>query len=221
MKRLDGPFLLPKSGTTARQLVIFLHGYGANGADLIDIGNEWADGLPDAAFVSPNAPEVCDMSPSGFQWFPIRAVDRALIERERPAAAVAPVLNAFIDAEIERWKVTEDKVAVVGFSQGAMMAMYTMPRRTKPCAGVIGYSGLIVNGDELKAENIAKMPILAIHGDADEIVPPENLTGVEQAFASAGFNVETVLRPGLGHGIDQFGLQRGLRFLQECFGIKG
>lgn len=218
MKRLDGPFLLPKSGT-ARQLVIFLHGYGASGADLIEIGREWADGLPDAVFIAPNAPEACDAWPAGFQWFPIRAVDRDLIERERPAAAVAPVLNAFIDAEMERWHVSEDRLAVVGFSQGAMMAMYAMPRRKKPCAGVIGYSGLIVNAAELKGADIVKMPVLAIHGDADEIVPPDNLSGVQEAFSAAGFDVETVMRPGLGHGIDQFGLSRGLSFLQECFGI--
>lgn len=214
MQRLDGPFIVPRSGA-AKQLVIFLHGYGANGADLLSIGEEWGRGLPDAAFVAPNAPESCESWPAGFQWFPIRAVDPAAFAREQRAEAVAPVLSAFIDQQLERWAVDESRLAIVGFSQGAMMAMYTMPRRKKPCAGVIGFSGMILDAEGLKAPGVVKMPILAIHGDADTVVPPENLARVDEAFSAAGFEVETIMRPGLGHGIDQFGLMRGLQFIQE------
>lgn len=216
---LDGPFIAPQSGGAARQLVIFLHGYGASGADLIDIGREWAPYLPDAAFASPNAPEVCEAFSAGYQWFSIRAIDPEAFEREKQAAKAMPALNAYLDAQIEKWGVAEENVAVVGFSQGAMMAMYTMPRRQKPCAGVIGYSGMLIEAATLKAPEIVKMPILAIHGSADEVVPPSMLNTIGTGFEAAGFNVETIMRPGLGHGIDGFGLTRGLEFLKECFDL--
>jgi phospholipase/carboxylesterase len=211
---LNGPFIAPRSGR-ARQLVVFLHGYGANGADLLSIGEDWAEALPDAAFIAPNAPAICDAFAAGFQWFAIRAVDRDLIEREQPMKAVIPVLDAYLDAQLAQWGVDESQMVVAGFSQGAMMAMYAMPRRRKACAGVIGYSGMLVDATGLKASGIQKMPILAIHGDSDTVVPPVCLDGVQQGFEAAGFDVETVMRPHLGHGIDQFGLMRGLDFARE------
>jgi phospholipase/carboxylesterase len=217
-QQLEGPFLAPKSGT-AKQLVIFLHGYGASGDDLIAIGREWADGLPDAAFVAPNAPEVCEAFAAGYQWFSIRAIDPQAFEREKQAEKAMPPLNAYIDAQIAKWGVSEANVAVVGFSQGAMMAMYTMPRRKSACAGVVGYSGMLIEAEALKAPTMVKMPILAIHGSADEVVPASMLGSVGDGFEAAGFNVETILRPGLGHGIDGFGLMRGLEFLRENFEI--
>ncbi len=196
---------------------MFLHGYGANGDDLLNIGEEWAGELPDAVFLSPNAPEVCEAFAGGYQWFSIRAIDERAFEREKLIEKVTPILNAYIDEQLQKWGVDESQLAVAGFSQGAMMAMYTMPRRKTPCAGVIGYSGLLIDAAGLKAPGIVKMPVLAIHGDADEIVPPKSLAAVQSGFAHAGFDVETVLRPGLGHGIDQFGLIRGVQFIKEAF----
>ena len=216
MKKLEGRFLVPRSGK-AKQMVMFLHGYGANGDDLLSIGEDWMDELPDAVFLSPNAPEVCEAYAAGYQWFSIRTVDEKAFERERLIEKVTPILNAYIDEQLEKWGVPENKLAVAGFSQGAMMAMYTMPRRKTPCAAVIGYSGLLIDALGLKLPGVVKMPVLAIHGDADEIVPPRHLDGVQSGFADAGFNVETVLRPGLGHGIDQFGIIRGVQFIKEAF----
>lgn len=217
MQKLDGPYLNPRSGGPARQLVIFLHGYGANGADLISIGEAWGQELPDCAFISPNAPEPCEAWSASFQWFPIRAIDPDTIAREKKAESVMPVLSAFIDQQLERWGVDESQLVVAGFSQGAMMAMYTMPRRKKPCAGVIGFSGMIIDAEGLKGDNIVKMPILALHGDGDSIVTPDNLGRVDDAFSAANFEVESIMRPGLGHSIDQFGITRGLHFTQESF----
>lgn len=216
VKKLEGPVIPPASGN-AKQLVIFLHGYGSNGADLIAIGQEWAPQLPDTAFVAPNAPEICEIWDSGYQWFSIRAIDPDAFEREKQAEKALPALNAFIDAQMAEWNVPESRVAVVGFSQGAMMAMYTMPRRKTPCAGVIGYSGMLIEADALKAPEMVKMPILAIHGDVDDVVPPASLSAISRGFEAANYNVETILRPGLGHGIDGFGLMRGLEFLKENF----
>lgn len=215
-KMIDGPFIAPKSGP-AKNLVVFLHGYGSNGDDLISIGQEWAPYLPDTAFVSPNAPEVCEIWSQGYQWFSIRAIDPDAFEREKQAEKAMPALNAFLDAQLAKWGVPESHLLVTGFSQGAMMAMYTMPRRQKPCAGVIGYSGMLIEAEALKRPEMVKIPVLAIHGDRDEVVPPASLEAIERGFSAAGYDVETVLRPGLGHGIDGFGLTRGLDFVKECF----
>ena len=216
MQKLDGPFIAPRSGN-AKQLVIFLHGYGANGADLIAIGEDWGQVLKDAAFVSPNAPEVCEAWAAGFQWFPIRAITPEAMERDKYASIVRPVLSNYIDEQLAKWGVDDSGLAVAGFSQGAMMAMYTMPRRKKPCAAVIAYSGMLLDAQGLKGSDLVKVPVLAIHGDADEIVPPENLSRVERGFSEAGFEVEAIMRPALGHGIDQFGMIRSLQFIQEGF----
>lgn len=214
MKQLDGPFLTPKSGK-AKQLVVLLHGYGDSGAGLIGIGHEWREALPDAAFVAPNAPDICEQFAGGYQWFSLRAIDRDSIERGRQAETVAPVLSHFIDQQLEKWGLDDSALAVAGFSQGAMMAMYTMPRRKKPCACVIGYSGMLIDAAALKGEGIVKMPILAIHGDSDDVVPPENLQIIGDGFSAAGFNIETIMRQRLGHSIDSFGLMRGADFIVE------
>jgi len=211
---IDGPFIAPKSGK-AENLVVFLHGYGASGADLIAIGHEWAPYLPDTVFVAPNAPEVCEVWAQGYQWFSIRAIDPDAFEREKQAEKAMPALNSFLDAQLAKWGVAESRLILVGFSQGAMMALYTAPRRTQPCAGVLGYSGMLIEAEALKQPQMVKMPILAIHGDADEVVPATSLSAIERGFSAAGYDVETILRAGLGHGIDGFGLTRGLEFIKE------
>lgn len=216
IKKIAGPFLPPKSGK-AKELVVFLHGYGSNGDDLLSIGEMWADKLPNAAFASPNAPDICEAYPVGYQWFSIREIDDKILAREKQMEAVTPSLHAFLDEQLKKWDVAESKLAVVGFSQGAMMAMYAMPRRKQACAGVIGYSGMLLDAAGLKEAGIQKMPVLAIHGDSDEVVPPQCLSEVETGFTAAGFDVETVMRPHLGHGIDPFGLMRGVDFCRECF----
>lgn len=208
----------PISGRV-ENMVLFLHGYGANKDDLISIGYDWAPALPNTVFLSPDAPEPCDQMPIGRQWFSLRAIDRDTLERERQIESVVPTLNAYIDFQLQQWGIAESRLVVVGFSQGAMMAMYTMPRRKHACAGVIGYSGMLIDGAGLQNQNTARMPILAIHGEADDVVRPENLQEVWEGFSAAGFEVETILRPGLGHGIDHFGLSRGAEFAREALGL--
>ena len=214
-KTLSGPFIAPRSGK-ARSLVVLLHGYGSNGDDLISLAHEWAPALPDTAFVSPNAPDICEIWAQGYQWFSIRAIDADTFEREKQAEKAAPAINAFLDEQLAHWGVPESHLIVGGFSQGAMMSMYIMPRRKTACAGVIGYSGMLIEPLALKQPEMVKMPILAIHGDRDEVVPPTALGVIDEGFTAAGYNVETIMRPGLGHGIDGFGLTRGLDFIKEC-----
>lgn len=214
---LSGVEREPLSGKPAKQLVIFLHGLGSDANDLISIGEEWQRKgiLPDAAFVSPNAPYPCDMAPYGHQWFSLQDRSRAAILKGISTAV--PILERYIDAALEKRGLEDKELAVVGFSQGTMMAFYTMPRRKKACAAVVGYSGMLLDTEGLKAENIVKPKILAVHGDADDIVPGNNLVLAYEGFKQAGFSVEKMPRPGLGHSIDTIGLMRGGSFIRESF----
>jgi phospholipase/carboxylesterase len=220
---LKGSFLAPASGK-AKNMVVFLHGYGSNAEDLLGIGQEWASAMPDTVFAAPNAPAACEAFAAGYQWFSLRAAEgitSRAFDRDDAVRTPAEALNSYIDGLLAEWKIDDANLAVVGFSQGAMMAMYAMPRRKKPCAAVIGYSGLLVHAEGLKAPGIVKMPILAIHGQRDDVVPPDCLAAVQQGFEGAGFNVETVMRPLLAHSIDTFGLMRGLEFIKEAFEKQG
>src|SRR5580693_3806488 len=149
---LDGPRLSPRSGA-ARQLVVFLHGYGADGNDLIEIGRAWQQLLPQAAFVSPHAPEPCGQAPVGRQWFALTFRDPN--ERWVGANKAAPALEGFIDAELKRHNLPPAALALVGFSQGTMMALHVGLRRSVPPAAIVGYSGLLVERPDGNAEKFA------------------------------------------------------------------
>jgi phospholipase/carboxylesterase len=209
---IDGPRIHPAGGA-AKSLVVFLHGYGADGNDLIDIGRIWARQMPTTAFVSPHAPEPCGEAPMGRQWFPLAGMDAARLRAGVLSASAA--LDAFLDAELLRHKLTDDRMALVGFSQGTMMALHTAPRRPKAMAGVVGYSGLLPGAEYLAAEARHKPPVLLVHGDADPLVPSLALFAAERALGDAGFPVEWHMRPGLAHGIDQAGLEHGAAFLKR------
>lgn len=216
---IDGPRLTAKSGK-ARQLVVFLHGYGADGADLIEIGRQWRSFLPDADFVAPHAPERCAMSPMGRQWFPLTMRDPD--ERWRGVIAARPTLDAFLDAELAKRGMDDRHLALVGFSQGTMMALHTGLRRRVAPRAVLGYSGMLVEGPEQPGEarqNYPRPPsILLAHGEEDEIIPVEALMMSANALAAGNIPVQWHLAPGLGHGIDQTGLVHGALFLAQSFG---
>ena len=219
---LDGPRLAPRSGT-ARQLVVFLHGYGADGNDLIDIGRSWQPLLPQAAFVSPHAPEPCGQAPVGRQWFPLTFRDPD--ERWIGVNKAAPQLERFLAAELERHKLPATALALVGFSQGTMMALHVGLRRAVSPAAIVGYSGLLVvppdgNLETLAAEIKSRPPVLLVHGDRDDLIPPQALFQATQGLAALGVSVEWHLSAGIGHGIDAEGLRHGGEFLARRFGVK-
>lgn len=214
---LDGPRIEPRAGA-ARQLVVFLHGYGADGNDLIDIGRAWQSLLPHAAFVSPHAPHPCGQSPMGREWFPL--TDRAQSERWRGVQSAAPILDHFLDAELKRRNLPPSALALVGFSQGTMMALHVGLRRATAPFAIVGYSGLLVTDpnvqpDALKAEITARPPVLLIHGDSDDLIPPQALFLATNGLAALGVPVEWHLSAGIGHGIDQEGLRQGGEFLAK------
>lgn len=210
---LAGPVVPPAAGGPPKQLVVMLHGVGANGHDLIGLAPYFAQALPDAEFVAPHAPFPCDMAAFGHQWF-------SLAERTPGAIAAgvraaAPLLSRFLDAELDRRRLTDDALALVGFSQGTMMALHVAPRRPHRCAGVLGYSGLLAAPEALAAEVTARPPVLLVHGEQDEVLPAVAMPMAAAALEAAGVPVQTHLRPGLGHGIDEPGILLGMRFLAQ------
>jgi len=219
---LDGPGLAPRSGS-ARQLVVLLHGYGADGNDLIELGRVWQQMLPQAAFVSPHAPEPCSQAPVGRQWFALTFRDPN--ERWVGVNKAAPVLERFIDAELARHNLPATALALVGFSQGTMMALHVGLRRSAPPAGIVGYSGLLVLPPDGNIEKVAaaiksRPPVLLVHGDQDELIPPQALFQSAQGLAALGVSAEWHLSAGIGHGIDPEGLRHGGEFLARCFMTK-
>lgn len=219
---LDGPRLAPRSGA-AQQLIVFLHGYGADGNDLIDIGRAWQQFLPQAAFVSPHAPEPCGQAPVGRQWFALTFRDPH--ERWTGVNQAAPVLERFLDAELNRHQLPPAALALVGFSQGTMMALHVGLRRAAPPAAIVGYSGLLVIPEDVDAEAFSaeiksRPPVLLVHGDRDDLIPPQALFQATQGLAALGLAVEWHLSAGIGHGIDAEGLRHGGEFLARRFTAK-
>jgi phospholipase/carboxylesterase len=216
---LDGPRLAPRQGT-AKQLVVLLHGYGADGKDLIELGLQWQRNLPQAAFVAPNAPERVPLSPVGRQWFPLTLRDPA--ERWKGVTQARPLLDAFLDAELARHQLQPSALALVGFSQGTMMALHTGLRREVAPAAIVGYSGLLVleggkGPESLGVEARSRPPILLIHGEADDLIPVTSLFEAAETLAAAEIPCEWHLSLGLGHGIDGEGLRQGGEFLAAAF----
>ena len=217
--RLDGPRLPPASGGAAKQLVVFLHGYGADGNDLIGLGREWGRMLPHAAFVSPHAPEACGMAPMGRQWFNLTFRDPG--EMTRGVAQAGPVLDAFLAAELERLRLPSSALGLVGFSQGTMVALAVGLTRTPPPAAIVGYSGALANAEALVERQGAGPAVLLVHGDMDEVIPVDAMLLAREQLAQAGLPVEWHVAEGLGHGIDPTGLKLGGAFLKQAFAAAG
>ena len=211
--RIDGPRLNPASGRT-RQLVVFLHGYGADGNDLIGLGRQWQAMLPDAAFVSPNAPEPCAMAAGRYQWFALTRIDPN--ETVRGTEAAGPALDAFLDAELRRLNLDDTALALVGFSQGTMMALHVGLRRPNAPAAIVGYSGMVA-GPERLPKLAGAPPIYLQHGDQDQVIPVQALFLSAGALGAAGLPVQWRMASGIGHGIDPEGLALGGLFLAGAF----
>lgn len=216
MMELSGPSQPPAAGGKPKQLVVLLHGYGSNGDDLISLAPFFAQALPEAEFISPNALFPCEISPMGFQWFGFE--DRTPEMLLGGARLAAETLDRFLDAELAKRSLADRDLALVGFSQGTMMSLHVGPRRPNQIGGILGFSGSLIAPQLLAGEIKSQPPIFLVHGTADQVVPFGALAQAEQALRDAGIQVETESRPGLPHSIDQAGAQKGALFLRRCFG---
>lgn len=205
----------PAAGGRPRELVVLLHGYGADGRDLLGLAPYWARALPHAEFVAPDAPFPCEMSAAGFQWFSFEDRSPEMLLAGTQAAAGA--LDGFLDELLRARALGDDRLALVGFSQGTMMALHVAPRRRHCIGGVVGFSGALLAPDRLPREVQSRPPVLLIHGDADPVVPFASLAAAVAGLEAAGIEVTAKALPGLGHGIDERGLAEGGRFLAARF----
>ncbi len=214
-KKLDGPSHGPHAGGKPGHLVILLHGYGADGNDLIGLAPVLAPLMPDAVFHAPNAPYPCEGNPMGFQWFGISRLDP-----EVAAAGVrsaAPFVEQFLDDTMAKYGLDESKTVLIGFSQGTMMALHVGLRRAAPLAGIVGFSGMLAAPDSLKDEIKSKPPVLLVHGDSDEMLPAVLTQRAAQTLHENGVEVGVHIAKGVGHGIDQTGLSHCARFVLDAF----
>jgi len=212
--QLDGPRLGPATRGAPDCVVVLLHGLGADGQDLIGLAPHLRDALPTAQFVAPDAPFPCDMAPFGRQWFSLQ--DRSPERMLAGVRAAAPILDAFLDEVLEEYRVPAERLALVGFSQGTMMSLHVAPRRLSQIAGAVGFSGALVGGEALAAEIETTPPVLLVHGDADEIVPVQASEAAAVGLDGLGVPVRLLVRPGLGHSIDQRGLVEATAFLKAA-----
>jgi len=208
---LTGPVSAPSG--KPKQIVILLHGYGSNGDDLIGLVPYWRSHLPDALFLAPNAPEGVPGYPGGYQWWPLRTL--SLQERAEGARRAGPMIDAYIDAQLEQYGLTEENLALVGFSQGTMMALYAAPRRERQIAGVVAYSGMVTDEAALEAEGRTKPPVLLIHGDMDPVVPFAAFTHAKGVLTRLSYPLETHVSRGVGHSLDGDGIRLGGEFLKR------
>ncbi len=209
-KIVNGSSLQPLSGTAPKHIVLLLHGYGSNGADLISLAPHWRNALPDALFLAPNAPGRLGIG-GGYQWWPLSAFTPQALASG--AASAAPAIDAFIDRKLKQYGLTEADLAIVGFSQGTMMALHVGLRRKSQVAGIVGYSGMLTGAAELGHQPITKPPVLLIHGAQDPIVPVAALHAAKADLQKLGIDVSEHISPGLGHSVDPFGLRLGGEFV--------
>jgi phospholipase/carboxylesterase len=214
MAELDGPRWGPASKAAPAQLVVLCHGLGADGHDLIDLAPTWGHALPDAAFVSVDAPFAHD-SGFGRQWWSV--ADRSPPVVEAGVRRAAAFLNSFIDAELQRLGLPADGYALMGFSQGAMTALFTGLRRASAPRAILAFSGALIAPESLATELANHAPVLLVHGEAYDVVPAQRSRDAEAALRAANVPVEAVYVPRLGHGIDDTGLAMGALTLQRAF----
>ncbi len=209
-----------KGSEAATALVVFLHGYGADGADLLGLADVLGPQLPGVAFVAPDAPERCAGGGFGYQWFPIPQFDGSTeAQRQAGIDASADDLNGFLDARLLEAGLASDRLVLFGFSQGAMMSLHVAPRRTEPVAGVVAISGRLLRPEVLAVEAMVKPPVLLIHGDQDPVVPFGDMARAGDYLVAAGFETFGHVMTGTGHGIAPDGLGVALQFIKKCLSI--
>lgn len=215
---IDGPRQPPARGGKPDSLVVFLHGYGSNGADLMSLAPYWAKALPSTQFLAPNAPDPVPGAPGGYQWFPITQADPRLMAQG--AAHAAGVIDRYLDRELARYQLPPSRLALVGFSQGTMMALQVGLRRAESPAAILGFSGALPGAEKLKDEMKVKPPIFLIHGSEDDLIPVGMVLAAAQGLAAAGHGAQWRISYGVPHSIGPDGLELGGAFLKTALTAK-
>ncbi len=214
LKIVNGSSLQPLSGGSPKQIMLLLHGYGSSGADLISLAPHWQQALPDCLFLAPNAPQRCGMG-GGYQWWGLTAFTQQALAAG--AASAAPAIDAFVDRKLDQYGLSEADLAIVGFSQGTMMALHVGLRRERQVAAIVGYSGMLTGAATLSHDVRSKPPVLLVHGSADPIVPVSALHAAKAALSHVGIDVTAHVLTGLGHSVDPVGLRLGCEFVAKAF----
>ncbi|MBT2132563.1 alpha/beta hydrolase [Aliiroseovarius lamellibrachiae] len=217
---LDAKRRAAASGTT-KSVVVFLHGYGADGADLLGLSDPLVEHMPDTVFIAPDAPEKCVNNPMGYQWFPIPWLDGSSEEDSLRGIEMADTdINNFLDNVLKEEGITPSQLIVFGFSQGTMLSLRVLPRRAEPVAGLVAFSGRMLEPDDFADHVVSKPPVLLVHGDQDDMVPPAHFTESGQILEANGFETYGYIMKGTGHGIDMEGLSVALQFMLDKLGIQ-
>jgi phospholipase/carboxylesterase len=216
---LTGPIVAAKNGAP-KQLIVFLHGYGDTGDGLIGLSSYFAAALPDAMFISPHAPDPFEMGGVGRQWFSLQGWVPTMpwaAGAQNEVTRHSAMLSDWLDEKLKENNLQPSQLALVGFSQGTMMSLYTALRRPAPIAGVVGFSGALLQPEKLAAEITARPPVLLIHGTVDTVVPFTDMAKTETALKANNVPVQTLARPGLPHSIDEQGIMAAIQFLARQF----
>ena len=210
---VNGKSLKPRSDAAPRQIVVLLHGFGSSGADMIALAPHWQDALPGALFLAPHAPQRCGIMGAGYQWWGLSGFAPSALAAG--AASAAPAIDAFIDMKLEQYGLTEANLALVGFSQGTMMALHIGLRRPRAVAAVVGYSGMLTSVADLAHKAFPKPPVLLVHGSADPVVPVAALHTAESELKRLGVPATSHVSFGVPHSVDPVGLRLGRDFVAK------
>jgi phospholipase/carboxylesterase len=213
LKIVNGASLKPLSGGSPKQIVLLLHGFGSSGNDMISLATTWQQSLPDALFLAPHAPQRCSFG-AGYQWWGLSGLSPQALAAG--AAQAAPAIDEFITRKLKQYDLTEADLALIGFSQGTMMALHVGLRRPRQIAAIVGYSGMLTGVEALRQTRITRPPVLLVHGSDDEVVPVAALQTAERALKQLGIAVSSHISPGLGHSVDAEGLRLGRDFVVKA-----
>jgi phospholipase/carboxylesterase len=213
LKIVNGASLKPLSGAAPKQIVLLLHGFGSSGSDMISLAPTWQQSLPDALFLAPHAPQRCSFG-AGYQWWGLSDLSPSALAAG--AIQAAPAIDEFITRKLKQYDLSEADLAMIGFSQGTMLALHVGLRRAQQMAAIVGYSGMMTGIGGLRPDQITKPPVLLIHGSADPVIPVAALHSAEQELKRLGITVSTHMSAGVGHSVDPVGLRLGRDFVVKA-----